>query len=141
MFCICGFSPFFICNCTLSAIVLAMIDLPQPHARREEHPSSERTWSGADATASSIELPSHARSLLASSQTDHFRAHTHTMAATAATQSAPAAPASAAAPTISQILPLELVDRCVGSRIWVVMKSPNREFVGTLLGFDDFVSE
>lgn len=41
----------------------------------------------------------------------------------------------------SQILPLELVDRCVGSPIWVVMKSPNREFTGTLLGFDDFVSE
>lgn len=41
----------------------------------------------------------------------------------------------------SQILPLELVDRCVGSPIWVVMKSTNREFTGTLLGFDDFVSE
>jgi len=37
------------------------------------------------------------------------------------------------------ILPLELVDRCIGSRIWVVMKS-EREFVGTLLGFDDYVS-
>ncbi|WFD21095.1 hypothetical protein MCAP1_003352 [Malassezia caprae] len=36
------------------------------------------------------------------------------------------------------ILPLELVDRCIGSRIWVVMKS-EREFVGTLLGFDDYV--
>ncbi|WFD24777.1 hypothetical protein MEQU1_003482 [Malassezia equina] len=35
------------------------------------------------------------------------------------------------------ILPLELVDRCIGSRIWVVMKS-EREFVGTLLGFDDY---
>lgn len=41
----------------------------------------------------------------------------------------------------SQILPLELVDRCIGSLIWVVMKSTNREFTGTLLGFDDFVSE
>lgn len=37
------------------------------------------------------------------------------------------------------ILPLELVDRCIGSRIWVVMKS-QREFVGKLLGFDDYVS-
>lgn len=37
------------------------------------------------------------------------------------------------------ILPLELVDRCVGSSIWVVMKT-QREFVGTLLGFDDYVS-
>lgn len=45
------------------------------------------------------------------------------------------------AAAISQILPLELVDRCVGSSIWVIMKSSNREFTGTLLGFDDFVSE
>ena len=34
------------------------------------------------------------------------------------------------------ILPLELVDRCIGSNIWVVMKT-QREFVGKLLGFDD----
>ncbi|KAK9463796.1 U6 snRNA-associated Sm-like protein LSm5 [Lipomyces oligophaga] len=39
----------------------------------------------------------------------------------------------------SQLLPLELVDKCIGSRIWVVMKS-EREFSGTLLGFDDFVN-
>ena len=37
------------------------------------------------------------------------------------------------------ILPLELVDRCIGSSIWVVMKG-QREFVGKLLGFDDYVS-
>ncbi|KAJ3318427.1 RNA-binding protein lsm5 [Boothiomyces sp. JEL0866] len=40
---------------------------------------------------------------------------------------------------MSQILPLELVDKCIGSQIWVLMKS-EREFVGTLLGFDDFVN-
>jgi hypothetical protein len=34
----------------------------------------------------------------------------------------------------------ELIDRCIGSRIWVVMKN-EREFTGTLLGFDDFVSK
>ena len=34
----------------------------------------------------------------------------------------------------------ELIDKCIGSRIWVIMKS-DREFTGTLLGFDDFVSE
>jgi hypothetical protein len=34
----------------------------------------------------------------------------------------------------------ELIDRCIGSRIWVIMKN-DREFTGTLLGFDDFVSE
>ncbi|KAF8587366.1 like-Sm ribonucleoprotein, partial [Ramaria rubella] len=39
----------------------------------------------------------------------------------------------------SQILPLELIDRCIGSRIWVVMKN-DREFTGKLLGFDDFVN-
>ncbi|TFK77194.1 Sm-like ribonucleo protein, partial [Pluteus cervinus] len=37
------------------------------------------------------------------------------------------------------ILPLELIDRCIGSRIWAVMKN-EREFTGTLAGFDDFVN-
>ncbi len=57
----------------------------------------------------------------------------------------------------SQLLPLELIDRCVGSRIWVIMKGDKgmhhahmleqtsidliAEFSGTLLGFDDFVSK
>ena len=36
-------------------------------------------------------------------------------------------------------LPLELIDKCVGSRLWVVMKG-EREFVGTLRGFDEFVN-
>lgn len=57
----------------------------------------------------------------------------------------------------TQLLPLELIDRCVGSPIWVIMKgdkgrqrivhSPSAtvltmyaEFSGTLQGFDDFVS-
>lgn len=40
----------------------------------------------------------------------------------------------------STILPLELVDRCIGSSIWVIMKN-EREFSGTLMGFDDYVSE
>ena len=53
----------------------------------------------------------------------------------------------------------ELIDKCVGSKIWVVMKgdkgivpddfcwaisiteSQLLEFSGTLLGFDDYVSE
>ncbi|EJT97783.1 Sm-like ribonucleo protein [Dacryopinax primogenitus] len=39
----------------------------------------------------------------------------------------------------SQILPLELIDRCIGSRIWVITKT-EREFAGRLLGFDDFVN-
>ena len=29
----------------------------------------------------------------------------------------------AAGSAISQLLPLELVDKCIGSRIWVLMKS------------------
>ncbi|GFZ44136.1 hypothetical protein JCM24511_01857 [Saitozyma sp. JCM 24511] len=37
----------------------------------------------------------------------------------------------------STILPLELVDRCIGSSIWVLMKN-EREFTGTLMGFDDY---
>jgi len=40
---------------------------------------------------------------------------------------------------VSRVLPLELVDQCIGSRIWVILKS-KKEFVGTLLGFDDYVS-
>ncbi|KAI8912843.1 ribonucleoprotein LSM domain-containing protein, partial [Gorgonomyces haynaldii] len=34
---------------------------------------------------------------------------------------------------------LELIDKCIGSQIWVLMKT-NKEFVGTLVGFDDFVN-
>jgi len=40
---------------------------------------------------------------------------------------------------VSQLLPLELIDKCVGSKIWVVMKG-DKEFTGTLLGFDDYVN-
>ncbi|RKF54417.1 putative U6 snRNA-associated Sm-like protein LSm5 [Erysiphe neolycopersici] len=40
----------------------------------------------------------------------------------------------------SQLLPLELIDKCVGSKIWVVMKG-DKEFCGVLLGFDDYVSK
>ena len=35
---------------------------------------------------------------------------------------------------------LELVDKCIGSRIHIIMKSSDKEIVGTLLGFDDFVN-
>jgi U6 snRNA-associated Sm-like protein LSm5 len=63
----------------------------------------------------------------------------------------------------STILPLELVDRATGSKVWVIMKSGQyrtlvyaereatrtdsfiflveTEFTGTLIGFDDYVSE
>ncbi|PHH91826.1 hypothetical protein CDD83_10175 [Cordyceps sp. RAO-2017] len=39
----------------------------------------------------------------------------------------------------SQLLPLELIDKCVGSRIWVIMKD-GKEFSGMLVGFDDYVN-
>jgi len=39
----------------------------------------------------------------------------------------------------STLLPLELVDKCIGSRIHIIMKN-DKELVGTLLGFDDYVN-
>lgn len=40
---------------------------------------------------------------------------------------------------ISFIYFTELVDKCIGSRIHIIMKN-DKEIVGTLLGFDDFVN-
>lgn len=37
------------------------------------------------------------------------------------------------------LLPLELIDKCIGSKIHIIMKS-DKEIIGTLLGFDDFVN-
>uniref|UniRef100_A0A1X7VQC3 U6 snRNA-associated Sm-like protein LSm5 n=1 Tax=Amphimedon queenslandica TaxID=400682 RepID=A0A1X7VQC3_AMPQE len=39
-----------------------------------------------------------------------------------------------------QLLYTKLVDKCIGSRIHIIMKSSDKEIVGTLLGFDDFVN-
>jgi U6 snRNA-associated Sm-like protein LSm5 len=39
----------------------------------------------------------------------------------------------------SHLMPSELVDRCIGSRIWVIMKG-DKEMVGTLRGFDVYVN-
>ncbi|CBY41217.1 unnamed protein product, partial [Oikopleura dioica] len=39
----------------------------------------------------------------------------------------------------SQLMPLELVDKCIGSRIHIIMRN-DKEIVGTLLGFDEFVN-
>ncbi|PAA62333.1 hypothetical protein BOX15_Mlig006232g3, partial [Macrostomum lignano] len=39
----------------------------------------------------------------------------------------------------SQIMPLELVDKCIGSKIHIKMKG-DKELVGTLLGFDPYVN-
>eukprot|EP00741_Cyanophora_paradoxa_P002178 tig00000553_g2111.t1 len=37
------------------------------------------------------------------------------------------------------ILPLELIDKCIGSRIWVLLKG-DKELTGILRGFDDYVN-
>jgi len=42
-------------------------------------------------------------------------------------------------PNPSALLPLELIDKCIGSKIHIIMKN-DKEIVGTLLGFDDFVN-
>lgn len=47
--------------------------------------------------------------------------------------------ATAGAGNSPQILPLELVDKCIGSRIWILMRG-DKELVGTLRGFDEFVN-
>jgi U6 snRNA-associated Sm-like protein LSm5 len=39
----------------------------------------------------------------------------------------------------TRLLPLELIDKCIGSKIWVVMKG-DKELTGTLRGFDDYVN-
>ena len=42
-------------------------------------------------------------------------------------------------PTDTYTLHRELLDTAVGSSVWVVMKN-DKEFVGTLRGFDDYVN-
>ncbi|ESW99454.1 hypothetical protein KL921_001723 [Ogataea angusta] len=37
------------------------------------------------------------------------------------------------------VLPLELIDKCIGSKIWILLTT-DQEFVGKLVGFDDFVN-
>ena len=41
---------------------------------------------------------------------------------------------------VARFTPLELVDKCINSRIWVILKG-DKEVVGILRGFDEFVSE
>ena len=36
-------------------------------------------------------------------------------------------------------LPFALVDRCIGSQIWIIMKG-RKEIVGILKGFDDYIN-
>ncbi|KAL7579406.1 hypothetical protein ACA910_014075 [Epithemia clementina (nom. ined.)] len=39
----------------------------------------------------------------------------------------------------TRILPLELIDKAIGSKIWVLMRG-SKEVVGILRGFDDYVN-
>ena len=39
----------------------------------------------------------------------------------------------------SHLMPSELIDKCIGSKMWVIMKG-DKELVGTLRGFDVFVN-
>lgn len=40
---------------------------------------------------------------------------------------------------LPEILPLEIIDKTINQPVWIVLQS-NREFTGTLRGFDDFVN-
>ncbi len=60
-------------------------------------------------------------------------------ASTTATSAASAPSGSSSSSNASTLLPLELVDKAIGSRIHIIMKN-DKEIVGTLLGFDDFVN-
>ena len=50
-----------------------------------------------------------------------------------------ALPAKTGTSNPSLLLPSELVEKCVGSQIWVIMKG-EKELVGTLRGFDVYVN-
>lgn len=39
----------------------------------------------------------------------------------------------------NRILPLELIDKAIGSQIWILMRG-TKEIVGNLRGFDDYVN-
>lgn len=39
----------------------------------------------------------------------------------------------------SRILPFDLVEECMGKRIWILLRG-HQEFTGTLAGFDDYVN-
>lgn len=39
----------------------------------------------------------------------------------------------------TRILPLELIDKAIGSQIWILLRG-TKEVTGTLRGFDDYVS-
>ena len=40
---------------------------------------------------------------------------------------------------VGHILPLEVVDKCIGRYIWILMKG-QKEFYGVLKGFDEYMN-
>ncbi|QLG71105.1 hypothetical protein HG535_0B01430 [Zygotorulaspora mrakii] len=38
-----------------------------------------------------------------------------------------------------EVVPLEIIDKTINQKVWIILQS-NREFTGTLVGFDDFVN-
>jgi U6 snRNA-associated Sm-like protein LSm5 len=40
---------------------------------------------------------------------------------------------------VTRLQPLALIDKCIGSKIWILMKG-DKELIGTLRGFDEFVN-
>src|SRR5690242_11158875 len=75
--------------------------------------------------------------IMATSQGTASTNDTNNISTTQTTVSAP--PTVTPLTTVVQLLPLELVDKCIGSKIHVIMKS-DKEIVGVLLGFDDYVN-
>lgn len=40
---------------------------------------------------------------------------------------------------VGHILPLEVMDKCIGSKVWIIMRN-DKEFYGTLRGFDEYLN-
>ncbi|CCD25153.1 RNA-binding protein LSM5 NDAI_0E03360 [Naumovozyma dairenensis CBS 421] len=40
---------------------------------------------------------------------------------------------------LPDVLPLEVIDKTINQPVWIILQS-QREFTGTLIGFDDFVN-
>ena len=40
---------------------------------------------------------------------------------------------------VGHILPLEVIDKCIGRKLWIIMKN-EKEFYGTLRGFDEYLN-
>lgn len=65
--------------------------------------------------------------LLVSQETNTQQPHLSSFTTTASNMS-----------SATRLLPLEMIDKAIGSQIWVLMRG-SKEIVGTLRGFDDYV--